>query len=246
MTQPTAHKGERARMAGAVADLPWDKIDLSVPAGDQIYHTVRAAILDMQLPPGCPVSEAEIGTKLGASRTPVREALLRLREEGLVHTLPSRGSFVSRLSRDRIRESQFLREALELASVHKVAEMGLSPEGRLALENNLSEQVRAAKDEDYPHFHELDDAFHALIAEATGFTRTAKVLAREKVQLDRLRHLSLTREGHLAALLAEHQSIYASLSDNQVEAAVSRMRAHCRTVLGVLEDLSRQHREYFD
>lgn len=246
MPQSTETKKERARASGAVADLSWTKIDMSVRAGDQIYKALRNAILEMQLSPGCPVSESEVGAKLGASRTPVREAFLRLREEGLIHTLPSRGSFVSTLSRERILESQFLREAIELAIVRKVAGKPMDAADREELENNLRAQEVAAVSEDHPCFHELDDQFHALIANATGFARTARVLGREKVQLDRLRHLSLTQDGHLQALLAEHQSIYVSLAENNVDAAVSHMRDHCRSVLGVLEDLSRQHREYFD
>lgn len=244
--QTDTKQGERTRMAASVAELPWGKIDLSSRAGDQIYAVLRGAILDLQLPPRCPVSEAEIGAKLGASRTPVREALVRLREEGLITTLPNRGSFVAPLSRQRILETQFLREAIEVSVVRRLAAVGLDAENRNALAANLAVQRAAAEAADYPRFHALDDAFHAILARATGFERVATVLEREKVQLDRLRCLSLRVEGHLQLLVREHQAVFDAVVAQDVAAAEAHMKTHCRSVLTVLEELSQSHLEYFE
>jgi len=230
---------------GTLSSLALEKINASLPAGDQIYQMLRTAILEMQLMPGSAISEAEIGSKIGASRTPVREALLRLREEGLIHTLPSRGNFVSTISRSRILEAQFLREGLELANVRRVAEFGLSQEMELELRQNLEKQTAATADEDYSNFHKLDDEFHLLLARATGFERAALVLEREKMQLDRMRSLSLKVEGRLQFLLGEHRAIFAAVLERNIELARDRTRHHCRSILDVLEDLSERHEEYF-
>ncbi|WP_193749877.1 GntR family transcriptional regulator [Shimia sp. SK013] len=229
-----------------MAVLDTAQIDLAAPAGDQVYQLLRTPILEMQMPPGCPVSEAELGNRLGVSRTPVREALLRLREEGLINTYPSRGSFVATLSRERILGAQFLREAIELAVVRRVMGEGLKPFDLDALEGNLKAQSRAAKAEDFPRYHALDDQFHSLLASATGLPRTAVVLEREKIQLDRLRCLSLKVDGQLQSLLAEHQAILDAITSGDEAAAVTKMQAHCRTVLNVLETLSLQHQDYFE
>ncbi|MGR3648366.1 MAG: GntR family transcriptional regulator [Shimia sp.] len=222
------------------------QIDLAAPAGDQVYQLLRKPILEMQLPPGCPVSEAELGSRLGVSRTPVREALMRLREEGLINTYPSRGSFVATLSRERILGSQFLREAIELAIVRRVTAEGVKADDLDALEGNLVAQSRAAEAEDFPRYHALDDQFHSLLAAATGLPRTTVVLEREKIQLDRLRCLSLQVDGQLQSLLAEHQAILDAITSGNVAAAVTKMQAHCRTVLNVLETRSQQHQDFFE
>ncbi|HCD85383.1 MAG TPA: GntR family transcriptional regulator, partial [Agrobacterium sp.] len=91
-----------------------EPLDLNRPAVDQIYAALKGAILARQLAPGQAVSENDIGQLFNSSRTPVREALSRLRDDGLIVTLPSRGTYVSKLSEQQIRSAQFIREALEV------------------------------------------------------------------------------------------------------------------------------------
>lgn len=232
--------------AGSLATIALPKIDAARPAGEQIYQILRSAILEMALPPSCVVSEAEIGAKIGASRTPVREALLRLRQEGLIRTLPSRGNFVSRLSRSRILEAQFLREGLELANARRLAILGLPEDHEHTLRRILESQKTATQTEDYTTFHKLDDEFHLALANATGFARAAIVLEREKMQLDRLRALSLRVEGHLNRLLTEHQAMFDAIVQCDEKRAMETTEVHCRSVLDVLADLTERHQEYFD
>src|SRR6478609_3261334 len=89
-----------------------ERLDFNRPVVDQIYSALKSAILSRELFPGQAVSENEIGQSFNSSRTPVREALSRLRDDGLIVTLPSRGTYVSRLSDKNIRSAQFIREAL--------------------------------------------------------------------------------------------------------------------------------------
>jgi DNA-binding GntR family transcriptional regulator len=229
----------------AISDLPQARIDAARPAGDQIYKLLRQAILDMSLPPRSAISEAEVGARFGASRTPVREALLRLREEGLIDTFPSRGNFVSRLSEQRIREAQFLREGLELASIRFLASGGLSTKNRYKLEDNLRDQERAMEAMDDPEFFRLDDEFHLLMARATGYPRAATVLEREKLQLDRLRGLSLRKQGHHVILLSEHHEIFDAIVAQRERDAIELAQSHFRAVLDVLSELTNRHAEYF-
>jgi len=107
-----------------------ERLDLNRPVVDQIYSALKSAILSRELFPGQAVSENEIGQSFNSSRTPVREALSRLRDDGLIVTLPSRGTYVSKLSERNIRSSQFIREALEVAAVEKLCQIGLSSEGQ--------------------------------------------------------------------------------------------------------------------
>ena len=84
---------------------------------DQTLETLRRRIISLQLPPGEPLSENELAQELGVSRTPVRESLILLREEGLVQVYRQIGSFVSLVDLARVSEAQFVREAIECASL---------------------------------------------------------------------------------------------------------------------------------
>src|SRR3954468_21043604 len=94
----------------------------SEPARTRAYAALREAIVAMELPPGARLSENELAARLGVSRTPVREALIRLRDEQLVEIAPQRGTFVTPISVRGVLDAQFVREALECAAVRLAAE----------------------------------------------------------------------------------------------------------------------------
>src|ERR671938_1085574 len=84
-----------------------------VPARAQVYAALRDAIIRAELAPGRQLSENELAAWLGVSRTPVREALVRLRDERLVAIVPQLGTYVSRISPQAVSDAHFIREALE-------------------------------------------------------------------------------------------------------------------------------------
>src|SRR6056297_242526 len=171
--------------ARELAGLRFPGLDPARPTAEQIHESLRSAILSTALAPGCLISETEIGQRFGASRTPVREAFAKLRDDGLLVTRPSRGNYVSKLSEDRIRQAQFIREALELSIVTRLCEAGIPTGIRAGLERRLSVQEEAVATDDNPRFQRHDDRFHRLLARATGFPRIETLLIREKAALDR-------------------------------------------------------------
>jgi GntR family transcriptional regulator, rspAB operon transcriptional repressor len=229
-----------------LASLSVPPVDPARPVADQIHTGLKSAILRGLLPPGCLLSETEVGQRFGASRTPVRDAFTRLREDGLIVTWPSRGSYVAAISEAAIRQAQFLREALELAYVAQLCEIGLSPDMQGRLSHNLRAQAQAVALRDGDAFQQLDDAFHVLLAQATGFERAETLLMREKSALDRLRMLSLSEATHLARLLDDHDAILAAILAGDARAAVAAMRSHLRVVLTTLADLKSRHADLFD
>ena len=220
-------------------------IDLSRPVTDQIATQLRSAILSMRLEPGQMLSENEVGQIFEASRTPVREAFAKLREDGLIETRPSRGTFVSMLSETQTKAAQFLREALETGVTRRLCDVGLPETSRLALEDNLLRQGKAITTNDRPEFQRLDDQFHMLLANATGFGRLSAVLTREKTPLDRLRVLSLNDASHMSRLMAEHEGMFDAIKSGDPDAAVAQTQVHLRSVLDVLSSLVVAHKEYF-
>lgn len=231
--------------ATALAGLRVPPLDLSRPSADQIAVALKSAILDMQLEPGQPLSENDLAALFGASRTPVREALAQLRDDGLIVTRPSRRSAVAKLSERQIRGAQFLREALEVAVVERLCADGLSEAARTAVQDNLDQQARAVAASDKPAFQRLDDAFHALLASATGFELMAGLLIREKAPLDRLRVLALGDSARMPRLLAEHRAIFEAVGQGYSGQAADRMRRHLRAVLGSLSAMIAAHGHYF-
>ncbi len=229
-----------------IARLAVPKVDMARPAGSQIFAALKSAILHMDLAPGVIISETEIGLRFGASRTPVREALMQLRDAGLVTTLPSRGNFVTKLNAQKIREARFLREALEIASIAKLVELGLSDEVKEELTQCLVRQQAAIDGDDDHTFQAEDDLYHLTLARATGYPRVAHVLEHEKMQLDRLRVLALRDRAHLDTLHIQHCQIFDAICARDMRLAITTTQDHLRSILTVLADLTVSHSEYFD
>src|SRR5256885_9263874 len=132
-----------------------------VPARTQVYAALRDAIIRAELEPGRRLSENELAAWLGVSRTPIREALVRLRDERLVAIVPQLGTFVSRVSPQAVADANFIREALECAAVREAATVASEDEIAL-LEENLRAQERADQHADFDAFYVLDEEFHKM------------------------------------------------------------------------------------
>jgi DNA-binding GntR family transcriptional regulator len=185
------------------------------------------------------LSENELAVRFGTSRAPVREALIRLVEEGLIEVLPQRGSFVSRISLAAMKRARFVREALEVAIVRAAAERGLSSTAQEQIMTALSEQKRTHVDPE--RFTVADDAFHRAFADDIGIAQIWSVLEREKSQFDRIRFLSLPAITPVEALIAQHEEILKAVTDRDPNRAETAMRVHLSEVLKITEMLAAEH-----
>lgn len=208
---------------------------------DAIHEAIRADIIMLRLRPGTRVSENELARRFGTSRTPVREALLRLVEEGLVEVWPQRGTFITRISLAAVRRARFVREAMEVAILRRAAERGLDAATRAALADALAAQ-EAARD-DPSAFTEADDAFHRAFADGIDVGALWPVLEREKAQFDRLRFLSLPNVTPVATLIAQHRAMLAAVEAGDMAGAERATREHLSEVLKVAERLAASHAE---
>ncbi len=220
------------------------QLDYARPASGQIYGFIRDAIVSMELEPGQLISETALANKFGVSRTPVREALIKLSNLGFVDVLPQRGTYVSRLSMEKILEARFIREALEVSVVSHLAE-NINVQSIQAAEAVIAEQQIAADADNALLFQELDDKFHQLLASYTGYTRVASMIEEEKAHMDRVRTLSLNISGQQKRGISQHNAIVRALKSGSVGDSVSAMSLHLRGVYKVLETLPKEHPEYF-
>lgn len=210
----------------------------------RVYLALKEAILTLRCRPGAVLRKPEICAALGVSRSPVSEALARLAAEHLVDVVPQAGTFVARLAMSEIREGAFLREALELAAVERVADT-ITDAQLVQLRRNLRLQAAMIEDNDFAGFYTSDAAMHGLILSFTGFRRVPMLAETAWLHVNRARQLLLPAPGRLRATLAEHQAIVAALQARDPAAARAATRLHLSRLLTALEPLARSRPDLF-
>jgi len=213
-------------------------------SSEVVHRHLREQILSLALKPGTAISENDLAVAYGVSRTPVREALLRLSDEGLVDIVPKAGTIVSRIPLDALPEAIVIRRALEDVAVRTAAGRA-SGSQLLGLRAILKRQQEAAEAGDAGAFHAADEAFHAGIAEAAGYPGIWTLVQQVKVQVDRYRRLTLPQEGRMLRVLKEHAAVVSALEKRDPEAAARAMRHHLDGLEQSLPDIRKLNPEYF-
>ena len=192
---------------------------------DGVYNRLRENIVSMTLKPGTAISEAEMALLEGVSRTPVREAILRLAKEKLVEVIPKSGTFIARIPLSSLPEALVIRRALEAVTVRdasKHATPGHIRDLRVLVE--LQHQYAVAGNE--RAFYSADEDFHEAIASFGGNQGIWDLIAKVKVQVDRYRRLTLPQEGRMLKTISEHAAVVDAMEAGDVDTAVSAMEAH--------------------
>ena len=211
---------------------------------DQTHTLLQNAIISSKLPPGQVLKERELCDILSISRTPIREALLRLQEDGLVEIFPQAGTYVSRISIEAVHESQFIRVALEMATVGYAARHG-TPEWQTKTRRLVEKYKQALEWEDFDELFDLDEQFHRSIAEFRFRDRLWKMTNSAKAHMDRVRRLSLPYRDRRLAIAEEHTAVLDAIITREEAQAVEAMRRHLNTVFRDLERVRTEHGEYF-
>jgi DNA-binding GntR family transcriptional regulator len=211
----------------------------------QIYRVLSEKIVSFQLKPFEALSEVSIAGELGVSRTPTREALLRLSDIGLVEVLPQRGTFVTPLREADLERSQFLREAIETSLLKRVIELGRHEPLAQRLGIEISIQETCARIGEMERFYASDEAFHALIAESAGFAHIQSEIDRAKIHMDRFRHLMVNGVDDVALVLDQHKAIASAVSSGDLAGSVEALQFHLRRVLKLTEAAKETFPQYF-
>jgi GntR family transcriptional regulator, rspAB operon transcriptional repressor len=211
----------------------------------QAYAALRMAIISAELAPGRQLSENELAARLGVSRTPIREALVRLRDERLVEIVPQLGTFVTRISTPAVADAQFIREALECACVRRSAELA-TEDDVAALEDNLRAQEHARDTDDFDAFYVLDDAFHQGLCDLSGHHAVWPVSQRARGHLNRVRRLSMPVPSYLAEMIEQHRRVVSAVADHDCDGAEALLRDHLRNVLKVVPRIRAEHPGFFE
>lgn len=213
---------------------------------DEVYEHLRRSILDGEQLPGERLGEVELGLRLGVSRTPIREALMRLTQDGLVQTEANKGMRVRVLDVGEAQETYRVREELDGLAA-ELAALAHTPEQARQLQAALRELEAAAgqpgqqssQQRDYRQQTRLDLAFHRTIVEASH-NSVLRLLSRDlENRVALIKHQTRTYNAH-PQTDAQHSSILQAILQRDAAAARELARLHVRTFAGLMQqDMSR-------
>jgi DNA-binding GntR family transcriptional regulator len=191
---------------------------------DHAYRQLRTWIMSARLAPGMPMSEVELAAELGISRTPVREAIRKLEQEGLVTRHPNRGVVVTQLS---------MREVLEIWSLREIIEPAAARLAAAAVDSAALDRIEAVSlgllrkppgPEAYELYHRSDLELHGLVLEACGNATLRQVV---ESLVGRIRQARMvTSPARFGPSIEEHLAIIAALKRRDPERAAEAMRRH--------------------
>ena len=217
-------------------------VDRRLPIVPQIHDVLRDAIVRVAILPGQGISETEMAASFGVSRTPIREALIRLADEGLIDIYPQAGTFVSRIDLAAVREAQFVRQTLETAVAIQAA---ASAAGTSVFGPILERQARAIRDGDFGEFFASDEDLHRKVFELGGHGATWRLVQAAKSHLDRVRQLERPAEATLLEMLRQHRAIAAAIVAGDADAVAEVVREHASVILAIAPQVAARHPNLF-
>ena len=216
----------------------------SVSLKQKAYLALQKAILELEFRPGQLLRKNDLCKRFGISRTPLSEAIALLVQDGLVEVVPQAGTYVARFSMEDLREGAFIREAIEVAAISKLAKTITEPQ-LVELRRNLRLQRAFIEDGDSQGFYALDAQFHAILLISTGYKRLNRVADSAWMNVNRVRRLLLPIEGRLEATYNEHQNIYNVLEQKNPAKAGEVLKDHLGQLMTYVLPLEQEHPEYF-
>lgn len=195
------------------------------PLREIVCENLRDAIKKGILEPGERLMEVQLADELGISRTPVREAIRKLEQEGYVIMMPRRGTYVSNISEGDIKEIFEIRSALESLATGLAARR-IEPNELEKLQNLLNEIGGYIKKNDIEKIVETDIKFHGLLYQVSRNERLVSIISNLKEQLARFRTLSMSHPGRLQETFEEHSEMVEAISDGDVSAARDAAERH--------------------
>ncbi len=211
---------------------------------DRVYYTLRSYILTFKLVPGTIMSTQEIATNLKVSRTPVREAFIRLQRDGLVQILPQKETMVSLIDMNRVLQERFLRLNMEQA-VLKVFMEKLEPCHLHQLHSLIEKQLIASINGDHDLLHQYDNEFHRVFFDGANQIFSWDLINQSSTHYQRIRLLSLREQSIPGNNVLQHQEILRALETRRLDILLKIHKEHL-TKLNLEEDLLRKKNpEYF-
>jgi len=209
--------------------------------GAQVYALLQEEISTVRIPPGTALSEKMLAEKLGVSRTPVREALIRLSEDGLVYIVPKSGTFVSPIDVDAVLDAHLIRESLLCATTF-LAARNATLDDIDALRADIATQTAAINADNFDGFLDTDDVYHCRLIEISGRRGVLKPVKAAKLQLDRVRYSTIENSAHIDLILRQHTQIVDCIEKRDGRGARRVMREHLQLFLDKVDQLTKNQK----
>ncbi len=219
-------------------------LDPSRAAAAQVFECLRDMIISLELPPGSVINRQALQAQFGLSSTPVRDALTRLSEEGLVEIYPQSATRVSLIDVTKARQAQFLRRAVEQEAVRILCaapEKEFVPELRAIIEKQRQEAERL----DFTNFYALDRDFHRRLYEAAGAPDLYTLVRQRSGHIDRIRRINLPVAGKMQQIIRDHGLIVKAVAAGDAAKAQLHVRDHLSRSLAYSQALRDKHPTYF-
>lgn len=212
---------------------------------DYVYNVLKENIMSLSIKPGTALRKKEIAKEFEVSRTPIREAFVKLKEEGLIDVYPQRGTFVSYIDLNKVNEAKFMREALETKIIKLACD--IFPEEKIFdLEANLKVQEMSLKQNNYLKLFEYDNKFHRMLFEGCNMSNIWKSVEQISSHLNRMRILSLSADFNRSDVIKDHQKIIKSIRKRDPQEAYKVMESHISRIKFDKEKLKRDYPDYFN
>ena len=195
--------------------------------GDYVFDMLKQEILSLELKPGQAISENEICSRFDVSRTPVREALRRLQEQGFVNTIPYSGTYVTLLNLDNIRQMIYMRVAVELMVMRDFMEVATP-----LLYEEIRHQIRCQElliqepGFEPEQFYSMDAQMHGLWFCAIGKTKLWDFIQAQQLHYTRFRMLDFVTETDFTRIIREHKQLLEFLEKKDEKGLEEALMAH--------------------
>lgn len=218
-------------------------LDPTRQAAPQVFDRLRDMIVALELAPGAVLARAELADMFGVSQTPVRDALIKLSEEGLVDIFPQHATVVSRIDIAQALQAHFLRRAIELEIAGTLA---ANPAELVVAQLRAQVQLQSglASAGDYGQFIAADREFHRVMYVAAGVPDLFDLVRRRSGHVDRLRRLHLPSAGKAKAVVRDHKRIVDAIAQGDPELARKSVREHLSGTLAQVERIRAEHPDY--
>lgn len=225
-------------------NLEIEKQREGITVGDHVYEVIKRNIINLNMAPGNRVSEKEISDLLKVSRTPVREAFIKLTKEGLLYILPQRGTYISFIDLDIVEDARFIRESLE-KSVLKIATESFPEELLEVLQDNINEQKSLIEKKAFFQFLETDDAFHKTIFQGCNRLRTWPFIEQINAEYKRVRMLTFMGDINWENIIGQHMQILESIRNHDEQMGQKVLDTHIKKLLYDQIELKEKYPQYF-
>ncbi len=195
--------------------------------GEYVFETLKQEMLDLVWKPGQSISENEVCGRFDVSRTPVREALRRLQEQGFVHTIPYSGTYVTRLNLENIRQMIYMRVAVELMVMRDFMKLATPFQmEEIRHQIRLQELLIQQPDFEPEQFYRMDAQMHAVWFAATGKEKLWEFIQAQQLHYTRFRMLDFVTETDFTRIIREHTDLLRLLEEKAEQGLEEALKKH--------------------